>query len=151
MMRGLDLLAYHLMFDPIDEAVVELPDYARFRHHGLIVVDVEFCLLLQDLRELHVVVHVLPEDIPQLLCVFTGLRQLQVDTYQLWDRDVPVSVVVKHLEVNFASLIYIALEGDDEATDKVRKLDLLVQKAPTEIHKEHVCHVRVVLSGIEKF
>ena len=119
------------MFDPIDEAVVELPDYARFGHHGLVVVDVELRLLLQDLRELHVVVHVLPEDVPQLLRVFTGLRQLQVDTDQLWDRDVPVSVVVKHLEVDFASLIYIALEGDDEATNKVRKLDLLIQKAPT--------------------
>jgi hypothetical protein len=107
------------MFDPIDESVVELPDYARFGHHGLVVVDVEFCLLLQDLRELHVVVHVLPEDVPQLICVFTCLRQLQVDTDQLWDRNMPISVVVKHLKVDFTSLIYIALEGDDEATNKV--------------------------------
>ena len=94
MIRGLNLLAYHLMFDSIDEAVVEFPDYARFGHHGLVVVAVKFRLLLQDLRKLHMVVHVLPEDTPQLLCVFTGLRQLQVDTYQLWDRDEPVSVVV---------------------------------------------------------
>ena len=141
MMRGLDLLAYHLMFDPVYEAIVEFPDYARFGHHGLVVVYVKFRLLFQYLRVLHEVVHVKPEDTPQLLRVLTGLWQLEVHTYQLWDGDVPVPIVIKHLKVYSASLVDVALEGDNEATNKVRKLYLQIQKPFTEIHVEHVCHM----------
>jgi hypothetical protein len=150
MMRGLDLLAYHLMFDPVYEAVVEFPDYARFWHHGLVFVDVEFRLLPKYLRVLHEVVHVKPEDTPQLLCVLTGLWQLEVHTDQLWDGDVPIPVVIKHLEVDSACLVDVALEGNDEATDEVRKLYFQIQKTVTEIHVEHIYHMRVVLSCIEK-